>query len=56
MRYICEYCNRVFSRKVALKKHRESHERSSSGLESDESDNEFVGPPNNPLETTETVQ
>lgn len=55
MRYICEYCNRVFSRKVALKKHRESHEKSSSGLDSSDSDEEFNNLPN-PSEKTITLQ
>jgi len=39
-RYICEFCNRVFSRKVALKKHKEQHE-TATDLESDD---EFVFP------------
>lgn len=40
-RYICEFCNRVFSRKVTLKKHMEQHENSISGGESGGSDKEL---------------
>lgn len=43
MRYICEYCNRVFSRKVTLKKHMEQHENAVSGVDSGESDGETMG-------------
>lgn len=43
MRYICDVCNKVFSRKVTLKKHREQHEEGS-GVEFGESDEEFVIP------------
>ncbi|CAI6352330.1 unnamed protein product [Macrosiphum euphorbiae] len=39
--YICGYCEKVFQRRVALKKHIESHENSSSSLESEESDIEM---------------
>ncbi|CAI6348371.1 unnamed protein product [Macrosiphum euphorbiae] len=39
--YICGYCEKVFQRRVALKKHIESHENSSSSLESEESDIEI---------------
>lgn len=38
-RYICEFCNKVFSRRVTLKKHLEQHEKSSSSLDSELSDN-----------------
>lgn len=57
MRYICEYCNRVFSRKVALKKHLESHEKTpssnqESGEESDEEPKELeIVDPTTPNET-----
>lgn len=43
LRYICEVCNKVFSRKVTLKKHREQHEEES-GMEFGESDEEIVIP------------
>lgn len=45
MRYICEFCNRVFSRKVTLKKHMEQHENVMSGAESGESDGELAVSP-----------
>jgi len=44
-RYICQYCNKVFSRRVTLKKHLEQHEKSSSSLESELSDNEVQDTP-----------
>ncbi|XP_060866404.1 zinc finger and SCAN domain-containing protein 10-like [Metopolophium dirhodum] len=44
-RYICEYCNKVFSRRVTLKKHLEQHEKSSSSLDSELSDNEVEDTP-----------
>jgi len=43
--YICEYCNKVFSRRVTLKKHLEQHEKSSSSLHSEVSDNEVENAP-----------
>ncbi|CAI6373105.1 unnamed protein product [Macrosiphum euphorbiae] len=42
--YICQYCNKVFSRRVTLKKHLESHENSSSSLESEQYDDENAEP------------
>lgn len=44
-RYICEFCNKVFSRRVTLKKHMEEHEKSSSGPDSELSDNEVEDDP-----------
>ncbi|KAL4141825.1 hypothetical protein QTP88_004382 [Uroleucon formosanum] len=44
-RYICEFCNKVFSRRVTLKKHLEEHEKSSSGADSELSDDEVVDDP-----------
>lgn len=42
-KYICETCNRVFSRKVTLTKHQEVHDRKFSGfLDIDESDDEMI--------------
>lgn len=41
-RYICGYCNRMFSRQVALKKHQEEHEKDPSVADSGDSDDEFV--------------
>lgn len=39
-KYICEICDRVFSRKVTLKQHREQHiDNTPSDLESDIEDN-----------------
>jgi len=39
-RYICETCNKEFARRVTLKKHLEVHEKSSSGIDSEESHDE----------------
>ncbi|XP_022164463.1 zinc finger protein MSN4-like [Myzus persicae] len=44
-RYICEFCNKIFSRRVTLKKHLEEHEKSSSSLGSEQSDNEVEDDP-----------
>jgi len=43
-RYICEFCNKVFSRRVTLKKHLEQHEKSSSSIDSEQSDHEVNDP------------
>lgn len=40
--YTCDTCLKVFSRRVTLKKHLEQHEKSSSGLESEQSDYEMA--------------
>ena len=49
-KYICETCNRVFSRKVTLTKHQEVHDSKFSGyLELDESDDELI--PDEQIET-----
>ncbi|CAH1714639.1 uncharacterized protein LOC114132035 [Aphis gossypii] len=40
--YTCDTCHKVFSRRVTLKKHLEVHESVSSGLESEQSDNEIA--------------
>jgi len=37
--YVCDTCNKVFSRHVVLKKHLELHEKASNGLELEQSDN-----------------
>ncbi|KAF0763308.1 C2H2-type domain-containing protein [Aphis craccivora] len=38
--YICDTCNKIFSRHVILKKHLEEHVKSSVDLESEQSDND----------------
>ncbi|XP_001952185.1 uncharacterized protein LOC100165823 [Acyrthosiphon pisum] len=43
--YICQYCDKKFSRRVTLKKHLEQHEKSSSSLDSELSDNEVEDAP-----------
>lgn len=49
LRYICEICNKVFSRKVTLTKHKELHEKTVNGMESDESDEiKFITPRKKP--------
>lgn len=46
IRYICQFCNKVFSRRVTLKKHLEVHEQS---VDSDLSDNEVDDPSNSDI-------
>ncbi|KAF0769214.1 hypothetical protein FWK35_00012932 [Aphis craccivora] len=38
----CDTCHKVFLKRVALKKHLEQHEKSSSGLEIEQSDYEMA--------------
>lgn len=42
--YICEICDKVFSRKVVYEKHIEEHQPKSDGFESDDLDNETYVP------------